>query len=90
MSTTLTPSNLKQIDDTDTTTWQTRIGENITLLNNTLLKVSGMGDVNLAGLEDRDALVWSSSGSEYIAHKYTTTTTTTTTTTSSTTTTTTA
>lgn len=89
MTTTLSPSGLRKGDTANVDNWGETITKyNIDRLNNTLLKISGMGDVQISSLQNEDLLVWDSSLQKYKnVDKYYTTTTTTTTTSSTTTTT---
>jgi len=84
MTTNLSPSGLRKADTNNVDNWGSTITKyNIDRLNDTLLKVSGMGDVQLTSLQNEDGLVWDSSLQKYknVDLHYTTTTTTSTTTT---------
>jgi len=56
---TLSPSGLVEIN-TGATNWVTTFNTNLVLLNNTLLKISALGDVNVAGLANGDTLRYDS------------------------------
>ena len=92
---TLSPSQLKYNDDESDTNWNANWTYNFARLNNTLLKLSALGDVDVSGLQDGDILVYNSTSQNWErhtsppGHEVTTTTTTTTTTSTTTTTTTT-
>lgn len=84
MTITLSPSGLRQANTNNVDDWGANITKyNIDRLNNTLLKISGMGDVQLTSLQNEDVLIWDSSLQKYknVDLHYTTTTTTSTTTT---------
>jgi hypothetical protein len=80
----LSPSGLREVvaaDDAET--WYSNVMEyNINRLNNTLLKTSGMADVQWSTPSDEDGFMWDSSLQKYVPRpqNYTTTSTTTTTT----------
>ncbi|MDA3788066.1 MAG: hypothetical protein PF503_06190 [Desulfobacula sp.] len=65
MSTSMTPSGLKLHNYTDGA-WYNDVVYNITRLNNTLLKLSAMGDVALTGLTGRQAIRWDVEISKYV------------------------
>jgi len=62
---TLSPSGLVEITTADPN-WVVKFNTNLTLLNNSLLKVSALGDVNIAGLVDKAVLRYNSGTSKWI------------------------
>lgn len=84
--TTLTPSNLRVPTDYGQTDWLNTYNYDWTLLNSTLLKVSGLLDTDVTGLSNGDALRYNGVSTKweiwtppYPAQSTTTTTTTSTT-----------
>ena len=61
----LVPSGLDTITTGDTT-WVNKFNSNLVLLNNTLLKLSALLDVNVAGLANGDVLRYDNGTSEWI------------------------
>ena len=61
MATTLTPSQLIAIDEYGASNWHTRHNSNMDQLNNTLLKLSGLLDVNVTGLASGKILSYNES-----------------------------
>lgn len=52
---TLSPSGLKTITTSDPN-WVTTFNENMTLINDDLLKLSALGDVDLTGIANGDTI----------------------------------
>jgi hypothetical protein len=75
----LSPTGLREIEASDTSTWMTHADYNTDRLNDTLLKVSGMADVEVTNPQELDSLLWNSGLQKYVNEDrwYTTTTTTT-------------
>lgn len=67
MPTTLSPSNLVAVDQYGATDWHTRFNTNMVLMNSTRLKLSGLLDVNVAGIADGKILSYNAATSKWIA-----------------------
>lgn len=66
MATTLSPSNLKTVNAYNDLTWAATYNDNLTLLNNTLLKLSELMDVSKTGLAHGQILAYSEAAEKWI------------------------
>jgi hypothetical protein len=66
MSVTLSPSGLKVTSAFGESGWATLYNYNWQLLNDTLLKLSGLQDVEITGLADGDVIVWSAAKGKFV------------------------
>lgn len=66
MATTLSPSGLIAVDEYGAAGWHTRFNTNMTLLNSTRLKLSGLNDVNVTGLSHGQILSYSAATGKWV------------------------
>lgn len=67
MARTLSPSGLWVIEEYGVANWWSRFNTNMVTLNNTRLKLSGLADVNTAGLSNGKILSWNAATSRWVA-----------------------